>query len=147
MVEVGRVIDICRGQARVCIPRAGGGGACGRCGGSCHAKAGYELALPAAEGMAIGDRVEVEIELPNPAWSALVLFLIPLVLLMVGVGLWQWLAPQPSGEGYGLLIGLGLMAVWYGGVTAYDRVLRRNPRHQPKLLNWTPADREHADAE
>ena len=96
--------------------------------------------MPAAQGMQVGDVARVEVELPNPAWSALLLFLVPLVLLFAGLGVWMWLGPRPPSQGAGLLVGLALMAAWYGGVALYDRRLRGRGAGQPRLVEWRRPD-------
>ena len=136
MIESGTVIELHNGHARVRV-QPEGGEACKTCAGNCCSGSRFELQLPAPDGAQVGDQVKIEVVLPNPAWSAFILFLMPLVLLMAGVGLWMRFGPKPSNQGKGLLVGLGLMVLWYIGVAVYDRKLRKHPKHQPRVIEWS----------
>jgi positive regulator of sigma E activity len=83
-----------------------------------------------------GDRVEVEVFFPNPAFSACLLFLGPLVLVLGGMIAWP-AAVRAGSQGMGLVVGLAAAALWYAGVAAYDRRLRRDPARRPRLVSWS----------
>ena len=137
MLRCGTVLDVRDGQARIRISEAAASEACKSCGGRCGRSSGFETTAPAPDGLQAGDEVRVEIKLPDPVLSAVMLFLVPLVLVMGGLGLWQWLGPAGADQAKGLLLGLGLMVLWYAGVAGYDRVLRRRPRHRPRVVQWS----------
>jgi len=134
MIRTGTVVEVADGRARICLEPPGEGPECRTCRGRCGSAGRVIVEAPAPETVGQGDVVRIEMELPSPAWSAFILFLAPLVLLMSGLGLWQWLGPQPASQGTGLLVGGGLMVVWYVGVAVYDRALRRSPKHEARIV-------------
>jgi hypothetical protein len=51
---------------------------------------------------------------------------------MAGIGVSQGL--EFGGQGTGLLVGLGLMVVWYAGVAVFDRMLGKRPGGEPRVI-------------
>jgi len=76
-----------------------------------------------------GDNVRVRLVLPNPAWSAIALFLVPAVLLVAGVAVFA-----PGGEVRALAIAAAMTALWYVAVAVADRLARRSPKRQPRIV-------------
>jgi len=92
--------------------------------------------LPAPEGLKTGDRVTVNIPMPGPGRSAALLLLVPVGLLVAAIIAGELLRGAdvlPGGSGVSVLAGFVLMALWYVGVSLYDRRLRRGLRNQPAI--------------
>ena len=115
---------------------------CGSCGLCRLAEGGKQMLLDvhaAPEGLRVGDEVVVEIPVPSAGRSAVILLVVPLVLFMAGIAVGEWVRGGRSVQGGSLVsvvVGLGLMALWYFGAALYDRHLQRSPEHQPRIVEW-----------
>ena len=140
MRERGIVVNIEGGAADVALlhEESARCHSCSGCGGSCgRARATFHAGAPA--GLTVGDEVTLEISTPGPARSALLLMLAPMILFIAGVSLCTWLQERgdlPTGGGWAALAGVGLMTLWYVAVGFYDRRLRNDPAHAPRIVAW-----------
>ena len=137
--EQGVVVSVQDGVARVAV-EAPDHAQCRSCGICTRAQDDRRLIMEvrAPERLKVGDRVTVEVPVPGPVRSAMLILLVPLVLFVGGVLMSAWLQERgalPDGAGLSVLLGLVLMAAWYGTVAVYDRHLRRSPEHQPRIVS------------
>ncbi len=84
MIEVGRIIELSEGKAKVSLPRKVGCAGCGRC---AFAVGGGRMVLEAENdaGARLGDEVEVNVPSRDPLQASLSVFGLPLAALLVGV--------------------------------------------------------------
>lgn len=140
MIRENGVVVALEGEAATVAMSSSAHAQCKSC-GVCRAAAGGKqmlLDVPAPEGTRVGDRVTVEIPVPGPGRSAALLLLAPAVLFVAGIAVSEWLRQRgtvPWGSGVSVLIGLGLMLLWYLAAGVYDRHLRMSPEHRPRIIS------------
>ena len=138
--EQGVVVKVEAGVAQVTLVREKEGGchSCAGCGGVCTATSN-QFSAPAPEGLQAGDEVTIDIPGPGVGLSAALVLLVPVVVFVAGLALADLLQNRellPDGDGVAVLVGLGLIVCWFAGLSVYDRRLRNDPAHQPKIVEY-----------
>ena len=114
MIEVGRIVEISGGKAKVSLPRKEGCAGCGRCS---FAVGGKNMLLEAENdaGGRPGDEVEVNVPSRDPLQASLLIFGLPLLAFLVGaiIGYWIFQSFGADPDFGAILIGAaGLVAVF-----------------------------------
>ena len=124
MIEVGRIIELSGGKAKVSLPRKEGCAGCGKC---AFAAGGKNMLLEAENdaGGRPGDRVEVEIPRRDPLTAALLLFGLPLLGMLAGVvaGTMLWRALGWNSEAPALVLGVVLLVASFFLVKIHEKRL------------------------
>ncbi len=114
MIEIGRIVEVSGGKAKVSLPRNKGCAGCGKC---AFASGGKDMLLEAENDAAgsPGDEVEVSVPFRDPLQASLLIFGLPLLALLVGAIAGYWLFHRFGGDpdfGAILLGAAGLAAVF-----------------------------------
>ncbi len=122
MIEVGRIIELSDGKAKVSLPRKVGCAGCGKC---AFAAGGGSMVLEAENeaGAHLGDEVEVNVPSRDPLQAALLVFGLPLAALLFGaIGGYRLFQSFGADPNFGaILIGSALLVAVFLWVRSRER--------------------------
>lgn len=141
MKEIGIVKSIKGQTAKVEIQRHA---ACGTC-GACQVSKDKQTMLTKARNEAqaqVGDTVAVEMEFANLLRATSVAYGFPLLAFLIGCGVGFYTAPSFGGDQVltPFFLGVGLMALSFGGIYFMDRNGVFGKRYEPIVTQILPEE-------
>lgn len=144
MIEVGKVIDIENGNAKVHVARHA---ACGDCGACQIGKDNLNMILTAENnvGAKIGDFVQIELLTENFLFASFILYGIPLIALIFGISIGYYIFktlgyPDGTSQLIAALSGMVLLSLSYLVIKSNESRIKEIKRFKPLLVKIVEKD-------